>query len=112
VIQQDLSAFQSVGCKSTTNYGRNRKFNFKKRIREKSLQLLEKIFTGTFRCRVFRPKVFSFYLKHDIELCSGFGMTEATGGITMTPPGRYVKGTVGKPLPGVYTKFAENNEML
>lgn len=58
------------------------------------------------------PKIFLFFQKNSIELCSGFGMTEATGGITMTPPGKYIKGTVGKPLPGVRTKFADNGEMF
>ena len=33
------------------------------------------------------PKVFRFFQRHGVDLCSGFGMTEATGGITMTPPG-------------------------
>jgi long-subunit acyl-CoA synthetase (AMP-forming) len=49
------------------------------------------------------PKVFTFFSKNNVELCSGFGMTEATGGITMTPPYNYKVGTVGKPLPGVKT---------
>ncbi|GAB1371499.1 hypothetical protein MASR1M45_15610 [Candidatus Kapaibacterium sp.] len=47
------------------------------------------------------PKVFEFFGLNGVELCSGFGMTEATGGITMTPPGKYRQGTVGIPLPGV-----------
>ena len=49
------------------------------------------------------PKVFTFFGKNGVELCSGFGMTEATGGITMTPVRGYKVGTVGKPLPGVKT---------
>ncbi|MBX3043716.1 MAG: GNAT family N-acetyltransferase [Candidatus Kapabacteria bacterium] len=51
------------------------------------------------------PKVFNFFSKNDVELCSGFGMTEATGGITMTPPYGYKTGTVGKPLPGVFIRI-------
>jgi len=35
------------------------------------------------------PAVFRFFNEHGVALCSGFGMTEATGGITMTPPFRY-----------------------
>jgi len=58
------------------------------------------------------PKIFKFFQRNDVELCSGFGMTEATGGITMTPPMSYVAGTVGKPLPGVSTKFADTGEMF
>lgn len=58
------------------------------------------------------PKIFQFFERNGINLCSGFGMTEATGGITMTPPGGYVKGSTGKALPGVYLKLAENGELM
>ncbi len=58
------------------------------------------------------PKVFQFFRRNGVELCSGFGMTEATGGITMTPPGNYIENSVGKPLPGVTVTMDENNEML
>lgn len=58
------------------------------------------------------PKVFMFFQKYGIELSSGFGMTEATGGITMTPPGNYIENSTGKALPGIITKFRENGEML
>ena len=57
------------------------------------------------------PKVFRFFQRHGVDLCSGFGMTEATGGITMTPPGAYVDGTVGVPLPGVRVRLGEQGEL-
>jgi long-subunit acyl-CoA synthetase (AMP-forming) len=47
------------------------------------------------------PQTFRFFQTQGVELCSGFGMTEATGGITMTPPGEYEEGSVGLPLPGI-----------
>ena len=37
-------------------------------------------------------------------MLSGYGMTEATGGITMTPVNQYVKNSVGKALPGIQLK--------
>jgi long-chain acyl-CoA synthetase len=58
------------------------------------------------------PRVFRFFQRHGVELCSGFGMTEATGGITMTPPGAYVDGTVGIPLPGIDTRLTDEGELL
>lgn len=58
------------------------------------------------------PKVFTFFQRNGIELMSGFGMTEGTGGITMTPPKNYKQNSVGKPLPGIYLSFGENNELL
>ncbi len=57
------------------------------------------------------PAVFLFFNRFGIGLNSGFGMTEATGGITMTPPGRYRENTVGIPLPGVTTRLAGNGEL-
>ncbi len=56
-------------------------------------------------------KVFTFFNENDVQLCSGFGMTEATGGISMTPPGAYVKDSVGIPLPGIKTRFNEKQEL-
>lgn len=57
------------------------------------------------------PLVFRFFQRHGVDLCSGFGMTEATGGITMTPPGAYVDGTVGLPLPGMRIRFGPQQEL-
>ncbi|MCM2315766.1 MAG: GNAT family N-acetyltransferase [Thermoanaerobaculia bacterium] len=57
------------------------------------------------------PKVFRFFQRHGVDLCSGFGMTEATGGITMTPPGEYVDASVGVPLPGLRARLSEAGEL-
>ena len=59
-----------------------------------------------------QPEVFLFFQKYGIELMSGFGMTEATGGITMTPPQKYVENSLGIPLPGIEVKLADDGEML
>ena len=58
------------------------------------------------------PDLFEFFHRFGIEVMSGFGMTEATGGITMTPPRRYRRGTVGVPLPGIELRLAEDGELL
>ncbi|MGA3013330.1 MAG: GNAT family N-acetyltransferase [Bacteroidales bacterium] len=57
------------------------------------------------------PVVFRFFNQYGISLCSGFGMTEATGGITMTPPGHYREMSVGIPLPGVRTRLTSDSEL-
>jgi long-chain acyl-CoA synthetase len=57
------------------------------------------------------PRVFRFFNRLGVELCSGFGMTEATGGITMTPPGQYVDRSVGVPLPGMRTRLTGAGEL-
>ena len=38
-------------------------------------------------------------------------MTEATGGITMTPPTEYIIDSVGKALPGITLKIAYDGEL-
>ncbi|MFH1680569.1 MAG: GNAT family N-acetyltransferase [Candidatus Eisenbacteria bacterium] len=57
------------------------------------------------------PKVFRFFQRMGVDLCSGFGMTEGTGGLTMTPPGEYEDNTVGLPLPLVETRLSEEGEL-
>jgi long-subunit acyl-CoA synthetase (AMP-forming)/N-acetylglutamate synthase-like GNAT family acetyltransferase len=56
-------------------------------------------------------KIFHFFQRNGVDLCSGFGMTEATGGITMTPPGEYIDHTHGIPLPGINAQLGKNNEL-
>ncbi len=58
------------------------------------------------------PDVFKAFHRAGIELCSGYGMTEATGGVTMTPPGEYLEDSIGKPLPGVECRRAGDGELL
>ena len=57
-------------------------------------------------------EVFQFFQQNGVELMSGFGMTEATGGITMTPPGKYSPGSLGKALPGINLKLADDGELF
>lgn len=58
------------------------------------------------------PEVFIFFQKNGIELMSGFGMTEATGGITMTRPYCYRMNSLGTELPGIKIKVADDGELL
>ena len=58
------------------------------------------------------PLVFKTFHRAGIELCSGYGMTEATGGILMTSPGAYVEGSIGRPLPGIDCRRADDGELL
>jgi long-subunit acyl-CoA synthetase (AMP-forming)/GNAT superfamily N-acetyltransferase len=56
--------------------------------------------------------VFRFFRRHGVELLSGFGMTEATGGITMTPVGDYRDDSLGVALPGIDLRLADDGELL
>ena len=68
--------------------------------------------TGLSAAGYLDPNVFRTFHRAGIELCSGYGMTEATGGITMTAPGQYVDGSIGTPLPGVECRRADDGELL
>ena len=56
-------------------------------------------------------KTFRFFHRNQVALGSGFGMTEATGGITMTPPREYRDNSVGIPLPGMRTRMTGEGEL-
>jgi len=58
------------------------------------------------------PEIFRFFQARGIKLMSGFGMTEATGGITMTPPGEYRDDSLGLPLPGIEVALADDGELM
>ena len=57
------------------------------------------------------PDIFLFFQYYKINLLSGYGMTEATGGITMTPPNDYRKDSVGKALPGIELQLKDDGEL-
>ena len=57
------------------------------------------------------PEIFRFFQRHGVEVMSGFGMTEATGGITMTPPGRYRDDSLGGALPGIEIALCDDGEL-
>ncbi|MCO6438804.1 MAG: AMP-binding protein [Phycisphaerae bacterium] len=58
------------------------------------------------------PAVFRFFQNAGVDLLSGYGMTEATGGITMTPPGQYRDDSIGKALPGIELGLGEDGELM
>ncbi|MGD8866683.1 MAG: AMP-binding protein, partial [Gemmatimonadales bacterium] len=58
------------------------------------------------------PDIFRFFHRQGIQLLSGFGMSEATGGITMTPPFQYKDNSLGVALPGIELKLADDGELL
>ncbi len=71
----------------------------------------EKLKWGLSAAGFLDPDIFRFFQDNEIELISGYGMTEATGGITMTPPNQYIENSVGKALPGVELKIEEDGEL-
>ncbi|MGD8698065.1 MAG: GNAT family N-acetyltransferase, partial [Gemmatimonadales bacterium] len=58
------------------------------------------------------PDIFRFFHRQGVQLLSGFGMSEATGGITMTPPSQYKDNSLGLALPGIEIKLGDDGELL
>ena len=58
------------------------------------------------------PDIFQFFQNNDVQLLSGYGMTEATGGITLTSPEEYVVDSVGQKLPGIELRISDEGELL
>jgi len=58
------------------------------------------------------PEVTEFFLALGVEICELWGMSELSCAATLNPPGAVRVGTVGKPLPGVEVKLAEDGEIL
>ena len=56
-------------------------------------------------------EIFRFFHAQGVELMSGFGMTEATGGITMTRPGAFKDDSLGPALPGIELRVDEDGEL-
>ena len=87
-------------------------FSKKDKIKEKVSELTGgNLNWGLSAAGYLDPDIFKFFHNNDIELISGYGMTEATGGITMTPPNEYTINSVGKALPGIDLKLAEDGEL-
>lgn len=58
------------------------------------------------------PKVLKFHRALGVEVIEGWGLTEETGLATCNLPGDVKLGSVGKPLPGVNVRIADDGEIL
>jgi len=58
------------------------------------------------------PEVLKFFNAIGLPLVEGYGQTEGTGVTSVSQKGRLKIGKVGRPLPGVEVKIAEDGEIL
>ena len=57
-------------------------------------------------------EVMEFFDALDLTIYEGYGLTECTTACSVNRPDAYKFGTVGKPLPGVEVRLAEDGELL
>ncbi|MBV1852659.1 AMP-dependent synthetase/ligase [Catellatospora tritici] len=58
------------------------------------------------------PAVLTYFLELGITVCDVWGMTETCGVATLNPPAAIRPGTVGRALPGVELRLADDGELL
>ncbi|MCQ4359964.1 MULTISPECIES: AMP-binding protein [Mycobacterium] len=58
------------------------------------------------------PSVLEFFLALGVRVCEIWGMSETVGAATANPPERVKVGTVGRPLPGIELRIADDGEAL
>jgi long-chain acyl-CoA synthetase len=59
-----------------------------------------------------KPAIKQFLHAHDMLIIEGYGLTEASPTLTLNRPGDFRFDSVGKPLPSVEIKLAEDGEIL
>jgi len=58
------------------------------------------------------PELVRFFGRLGLPLLEGYGLTEASPVLTITQPGRVVPGSVGRAIPGVELRIAEDGEIV
>ena len=53
-----------------------------------------------------------FFRGAGVTILEGYGLTETTAGATLNRPGAIKVGTVGRPIPGVSIRIADDGEVL
>ena len=58
------------------------------------------------------PEVAAFFAGLGMKILDVYGMTETTGAFTTNTPAAFRLGTVGRPVPGIEVKIADDGEIL
>jgi len=56
--------------------------------------------------------LYDFFQQHEIPLLQGYGLSESSPVITLNSPSHHKRGSVGRAIPGVELKIADDNEIL
>ena len=73
---------------------------------------LDRTVVGLTGAAPITKELLATWLGLGVEIAEAFGMTESHAVLAFTPPGEPRAGAVGKPLPGIELKIAEDGEIL
>ena len=81
------------------------------------LEKIRNLFGGNLRVAVtgaapINPDILRFFDAAGVLVLEGWGMTETSTAATIATPDDFKFGTIGKPLPGVEVKIADDGEIL
>ncbi len=81
------------------------------------LEKIRNLFGGNLRVAVtgaapINPEILRFFDAAGVLVLEGWGMTETSTAATIATPDDFKFGTIGKPLPGVDIKIADDGEIL
>lgn len=100
---------QSIGFKDRVLYGLGRAMVYGPLRNRMGFSKLRVAYTAG---EAIGPEIFSYYRSLGINLKQLYGQTEAGVYVTAQPDGEIYSDTVGKPVPGVEVKIADNGEVL
>ena len=100
---------QSIGLKDRALYGLGRALVYGPLRNRMGFSKLRVAYTAG---EAIGPEIFSYYRSLGINLKQLYGQTEAGVYVTAQPDGEIYSDTVGKPVPGVEVKIADNGEVL
>lgn len=122
VVQKLFAWAQKVGSEISRCKERNETpslmLNFKHKLAYKLVfKKLQEALGGRIRwmCAAGGPiakEIVHFFNAAGIFVIEGYGMSEASGGITLSNLNDFCPGSVGRPLPGFDVKIAEDGEIL
>ncbi len=114
---RSASASATARPSATGGAGRAPERPAQARATASSCEKIRNLFGGNLRVAVtgaapINPEILRFFDAAGVLVLEGWGMTETSTAATIATPDDFKFGTIGKPLPGVDIKIADDGEIL